>query len=99
MAKNHSKTNARLRKTVIRQQRQFTQYKQALNAKLARIEDELGNVLHSHLFYQQAILALTEESAEPEYWLMGALHTHRWLRQSGEQLINQITDTRQRLRH
>ena len=46
---------------------------------------------------QQAVIALIEENTEPEYWVIGALTTQRWLRQSGEQLIDQLTTARKQL--
>ena len=97
MAKKHSKTNARLRKTLNQQQRQFQRVKKELSAKLTQLDDDLYNLLQSHQFYQQAVIALVEENTEPEYWVIGALTTQRCLRQSGEQLINQLSQARQQL--
>lgn len=41
-----------------------------------------------------AVIALVEENSEPEHWVMGALQTQRWLRQSGEACLQQLATTR-----
>ena len=89
MAKRKSKATQQLR--------QFQRAKRELSAKLTQLDDDLYNLLQSHQFYQQAVIALVEENTEPDYWVIGALTTHRWLRQSGEQLLNQLTQAKQQL--
>ena len=89
MAKRKSKAT--------RQLRQFQRVKRELSAKLTQLDDDLYNLLQSHQFYQQAVIALIEENTEPEYWMIGALTTQRWLMQSGEQLLSQLVSARNRL--
>ena len=43
------------------------------------------------------MMALTEEQVEPDGWLIGALVTHRWLRQQGEALITELVSIKQSL--
>ena len=81
------------------QQRQFNCDNNHLRAKLTQLDDDLYNLLQSHLFYQQSMIALTEEQAEPEGWLIGALVTHRWLRQQGETLMTELIGVKQSFNH
>lgn len=80
------------------QQRQFYKRNNHLRAKLTQLDDDLYNLLQSHLFYQQSMMALTEEQVEPEGWLIGALVTHRWLRQQGETLMTELVSVKQSLK-
>ncbi|ODS22802.1 hypothetical protein AB835_12285 [Candidatus Endobugula sertula] len=91
MSKRKSKATQQLR--------QFQRVKKELSAKLTQLDDDLYNLLQSHQFYQQAVIALVEENTEPEYWVIEALTTQRWLRQSGEQLINRLNQAGQQLNH
>ena len=87
MAKRKSKAT--------QQQRQFYQSNNHLRAKLTQLDDDLYNLLQSHLFYQQSMIALTEEQTEPEGWLIGALVMHRWLRQQGEAVMTELASVKQ----
>jgi hypothetical protein len=44
------------------------------------------------------MMALTEEQVEPEGWIIGALVTHRWLRQQGETLMTEFVSVKQSLK-
>jgi len=44
------------------------------------------------------MIALTEEQVEPEGWLIGALVTHRWLRQQGEMLMTELVSVKQSIK-
>ena len=79
------------------QQRQFNQRNNHLRAKLTQLDDDLYNLLQSHLFYQQSMIALAETQVEPDYWVMGAACTHRWLREQGERLTTQLAKVKQTL--
>jgi|GEM_PF-5157745 len=78
-------------------QQQFNCDNNHLRAKLTQLDDDLYNLLQSHLFYQQSMIALAENEVEPDYWLIGALTTHRWLRQQGDGLISKLTTIKQSL--
>jgi len=76
-------------------QRQFNRGNNHLRATLTQLDDDLYNLLQSHQFYQQSVIALAETQVEPDYWLMGAVCTHRWLREQGERLTAQMANVKQ----
>lgn len=78
-------------------QQQFNRGNNHLRAKFTQLDDDLYNLLQSHLFYQQSMIALVEEQVEPDGWLIGALVTHRWLRQQGETLMTKLVSVKQSL--
>jgi len=78
-------------------QRQFNRGNNHLRATLTQLDDDLYNLLQSHHFYQQSMIALAEGQVEPDYWLIGALTTHRWLRQQGETLMTELVSIKQSL--
>ena len=71
-------------------QRQTRHLKQATGSQLVALGDELDNLLQAQLFYHEAMLALMDAGDDPEHWLIGAILAKRWLRESGENLRQQL---------
>lgn len=90
MAKRKSKAS--------KPQRQFNRGSNHLGATLTQLDDDLYNLLQSHQFYQQSVIALAETQVEPDYWLIGAVCTHRWLREQGDYLTAKLAKVKQTIK-
>ena len=76
-------------------QRKHTRFKQALNFRLAQIDDELHDLLQNHAFLEHAVINLAADELAPELWLAGAVTHQRWLKQSGDNITEQLRRVRQ----
>ena len=94
----NSKSGVRLRKTKRTKttlKRKHTRFKQALNLRLAQLDDDLHNLLQNHAFLEHAVINLAADELEPELWLAGVVTYQRWLKQSGDNIAKQFRQVRQ----
>ena len=98
MALKNSQSSICLRKTKREKtilQRKHARFKQALNLRLAQLDDDLHTLLQNHAFLEHAVINLAADELEPELWLAGAITHQRWLKQSGGNIVEQLRQVRQ----
>jgi hypothetical protein len=96
MTKRNNTLGLRLRKTI----KSHQQFKQTTRARLACHQDRLNNMLASHRFMNEAVLALTEPERFEEYddWHLGLFLHQRWVMQQAEQLKAELNTIKQSLK-
>jgi hypothetical protein len=94
MATRHHKSSKRLHKRKAVPQRQFTRFKRTLTTRLTQLDDDLHSLLQNHAFLEHAVINLAADELEPELWLAGAVTHQRWLKQSGENIAEQLRQVR-----
>lgn len=98
MTTYHIKAGVRLRKTKIIKRSSYRnrlRFKQALITRLTVIDDELYALAQNHSFLHNSMMTLAAAELDTEFWLSGARANYRWLKKSGNELIEKV----QQLRH
>ena len=91
MAKCNTKAGRRLRQLKNHYEQQLRQLKEEFGDQLFAFEHSLQQQLHSQVFYHEALMNLLTSENEPDSdILIGAMITHRWLRESGQALHQQL---------
>ena len=94
MATRHHKSTKRLHKRKAVPQRQFKRFKQTLMIQLTQLDDDLQKLLQNHAFLEHAVINLAADELEPELWLAGAVTNQRWLKQTGDNIAEQLRQVR-----
>ena len=87
MAEQHSKAGSTLPQT-----KKLATEQQTLTERLSKLEDQLHNLLSCYRFYGEAIIAITdpERLDDSKEWHLGLFLYQQWLRQLGEELMQEL---------
>ena len=94
MAIRHHKSSKRLHKRKAVPERQFKRFKKTLTTQLTQLDDDLQNLLQNHAFLEHAVINLAADELAPELWLAGAVTNQRWLKQTGDNIAEQLRQVR-----
>ena len=70
-----------------------------LTEQLSQLEDKLHNLLACYQFFGEAVRLMTnpEQTTSPEDWHLGLFLNQQWLRQQGEQLLQELVKVKHSL--
>jgi len=90
--RSQGKAGRRLRQTL----KQHQQLKEDINVRLARLDDQLYQLLARYQFYQDAIEAITHQDQGHYHprWLFGLMANNHALMQSADTLLAQVGEIR-----
>jgi len=79
----------------------LTTEQQALTERLSKLEDQLHNLLACYRFYGEAIIAITdpERLDDSKEWHLGLFLYQQWLRQLGEELMQELIVAQRAIRY